>query len=62
MTAYSTSTWRVVRAVAAEGARVGFMPCLICGAAILVDPDDDTNRVEQHRAWHALPPIDGSRP
>jgi hypothetical protein len=38
--------------VKAEGARVGFMPCVVCGAAIFLDPDDNVNRVEQHRKWH----------
>lgn len=44
--------WWAVRVVAAEGARIGFMPCVVCGAAVMVDPADDVNRVEQHREWH----------
>jgi hypothetical protein len=37
----------------AEGARVGIVTCDDCGAAILVDPRDTTNRPDQHAAWHA---------
>jgi hypothetical protein len=41
------------RAVPAEGARVGFVSCLRCGAALLLDPDDSDNVIELHREWHA---------
>ncbi len=41
-----------VRAVRAEGARVGFASCLLCGAAILLDPASERNRLDQHAAWH----------
>jgi transcription elongation factor Elf1 len=36
----------------AEGARAGLVTCEICGAAILLDPREKNNRVEQHLNWH----------
>jgi hypothetical protein len=42
----------VVRAVAAEGARIGLLSCHICGAAIVVDPSDDVDRPQLHMDWH----------
>ena len=42
-----------VRAFSAEGARVGLVSCLTCGAALLVDPaDTDFNVFEKHDRWH----------
>jgi hypothetical protein len=47
--------------VAAEGARVAFVTCLGCGAAVLVDPRPDAalderatgGAVALHQRWHA---------
>lgn len=39
-------------AVMAEGARVGFATCKLCGAAVLLDPRDNLNRARQHYEWH----------
>lgn len=36
----------------AEGARIGIVTCLACGAALLLDPRDDFDVVELHRRWH----------
>ena len=41
-----------VTPVAAEGARVGFATCPECGAAILLDPRDERDRLAQHADWH----------
>lgn len=44
-----------IRAVMAEGARVGFLVCLRCGAALLLeqaDIDAGVNVIEVHDAWH----------
>lgn len=38
--------------IEAECARVGFVTCRICGAAILCDPRDETHRSRQHFEWH----------
>lgn len=38
--------------VVAEGARVGVVTCDQCGAAILLDPRDTTDRCERHVEWH----------
>lgn len=48
-----------VRPFAAEGARVGLVTCLRCGAAILLDPSDAIDPVAVHRAWHLL--VEGPR-
>lgn len=40
-----------IRAVPAEGARIGFATCTLCGAAVLLD-DDDFNVIERHIEWH----------
>lgn len=40
------------RAVEAEGARIGVATCRVCGAAILLDPDDMTSTVRVHAEWH----------
>lgn len=42
-----------VRAVVGEGARVGFVTCLNCGAALLIDPADERDALGLHRDWHA---------
>lgn len=39
-------------AVPAEGARVGFISCEICGAAILIDPRDMVDVPALHADWH----------
>lgn len=45
-----------VRAVPAEGARIGLRTCKRCGAAILLDPGDATDlpasSSEIHDEWH----------
>lgn len=40
------------RPFAAEGARVGIMSCLSCGAAILIDPGDEVDMAALHLRWH----------
>lgn len=39
-------------AISAEGARVAFATCEQCGAALLLHPSDQTDRVKQHLEWH----------
>lgn len=42
-----------VTAWAAEGARVGIVTCLRCGAAILLDPrESSVDALSVHRTWH----------
>lgn len=36
----------------AESARVAIITCVVCGAAILLDPRDDVNMRDLHDAWH----------
>jgi len=38
--------------VQAEGARVGFIACPVCGAAVMFDPRDSQSAVELHAKWH----------
>lgn len=45
-TDYSDAT-----AVAAEGARVGFVTCMRCGATILIDPRGPDG-IKQHDEFH----------
>jgi hypothetical protein len=46
--AYSEAT-----AIAAEGARVGIVTCLVCGAAILLDPrGTGPDLITRHSEWH----------
>jgi hypothetical protein len=40
------------RAWQAEGARVALVSCVICGAALLLDPGDPISAVEVHVGWH----------
>lgn len=40
------------RAFAAEGARVGIMTCLECGAALFIDPTDKVSAIDLHDEWH----------
>lgn len=48
-----TQTYTAVRAWSAEGARVGLVTCMDCGAALLIDPSDEGfNVIEQHDRWH----------
>lgn len=42
------------RALAAEGARIAFVTCELCGAAICIDPADQFSPIERHKDWHAL--------
>lgn len=44
-------------AIEAEGARVGFVSCRICGAAILFDPRDQRDYLTVHMLWHDDLPI-----
>jgi hypothetical protein len=46
-------------ALHAEGARIGLATCKICGAAVLIDPRDETNRPRQHAEWHKQERIGG---
>lgn len=48
----SKITYSAARPWAAEGARVALISCLLCGAAILIDPADETSSLETHTAWH----------
>lgn len=41
-----------VRAIQAEGARVGIVTCKACGAALLLDPADAFDVFAMHNAWH----------
>jgi hypothetical protein len=41
--------------IAAEGARVGFVTCAECGAALLLDPREPVNVPDLHAAWHTYP-------
>ena len=40
---------------AAEGARVGLVTCLECGAALLLDPRSEFDVPMRHALWHADP-------
>jgi len=44
--------WTPGRAMHAEGARVGLVTCLRCGAAILLDKDDEQSALSLHEAFH----------
>jgi hypothetical protein len=46
------SAYTDVTAWVAEGARVGLMTCLTCGAAILLDPREGRDAVQLHSEWH----------
>ena len=48
----SDPNFEVVRAFAAEGARVGLTICRRCGAAVLLDPATSFDVIEVHTAWH----------
>lgn len=48
-----------VRAVVAEGARVGFLICEDCGASLLLDPTNEFDVVAIHDTWHDQ--IEGER-
>lgn len=41
--------------VHAEGARIGLLTCLRCGASITMDPRDEFDSLEIHEAWHGTP-------
>lgn len=47
-----TPYWTNATAFEAEGARVGLVTCLMCGAAVLLDPRDDKDPVALHTLWH----------
>jgi hypothetical protein len=47
-------TKKCVTVIAAEGARVGFVVCANCGAAILIDPRDGSDPIERHRELDAV--------
>jgi len=40
------------RAWTAEGARVALASCVMCGAALLLDPGNTLDVVDVHVAWH----------
>jgi hypothetical protein len=46
------------RMVGAEGARVGLITCLLCGATILLDPDDSISALQLHTEWHSEPELE----
>ena len=41
-----------VRAVPAEGARIGIGSCPLCGCALLIDPDNTVDVYQKHLDWH----------
>jgi len=41
-----------VTAVAAEGVRIGFVSCQLCGAALMIDPRESQDSITMHMAWH----------
>jgi hypothetical protein len=41
------------RAVPAEGARVGFMTCTLCGVSVMIDPATPFDVIQRHEQWHA---------
>lgn len=43
---------RQVRAMQAEGARIGLTSCALCGTALLIDPHERFDVFEAHRRWH----------
>lgn len=40
------------RAIQAEGARIGLVTCGLCGAVVLLDPDEEVSALQQHTQWH----------
>ena len=38
--------------VRAEGARVQFVPCPVCSAAVMNDPRVEGDALEEHILWH----------
>lgn len=42
--------WTPATAWEAEGARVGIVSCSLCGAAVLLERDN--NNLDVHEAWH----------
>lgn len=52
-------SYKVACAFAAEGARVGLVTCLRCGAALLVDPWDRFDVLRLHEQWHASQEVTG---
>ena len=47
----------------AEGSRVAIVVCMLCGAAILIDPREKVDAPGLHRAWHsAQAPSVGEKP
>lgn len=38
--------------VIAEGGQVAFVSCMICGAAIMLNPREPEDVIAVHRAWH----------
>jgi hypothetical protein len=45
--------YTAARVVSAEGARIGIITCQQCGSAVLIDPADEIDAVQQHDQWHA---------
>lgn len=50
------------RAWAAEGARVGALSCLRCGAAVFIDPTDVVDPADIHNRWHERWPMNAVTP
>lgn len=40
------------RAVSAEGARIALLTCRLCGAVVMLDPQDDS-ATALHERWHS---------
>ena len=48
----SEPEFSALRAVQAEGARIGLVTCGECGAALVIDPADKVSPVAVHSRWH----------
>ena len=46
------ATFTTATAVPAEGARVGFVSCKLCGATIMLDQRDSEDTIQKHITWH----------
>lgn len=44
--------YTAIRALEAEGARIGLVTCLQCGATVTIDPSDEQSMIGLHDAWH----------
>ena len=49
---YESDDYTSATVIHAEGARVQFVSCKRCGAALLLDPRDDIIVTKLHDEWH----------